>query len=156
MTSESSLSRKLMLGLWIAAATLLLGAMFTACMFLPIPKDLNLSLDRPTDKGIYHTTITPQTRALKVNQMHTWSITVRSKDGSPVEHATINIDGGMPQHGHGLPTAPRVTRETAPGTYLVEGMKFSMTGWWVLGVGVRSAHGWDTITYNVVMKEEGV
>lgn len=156
MSTKSSVSRKMKLGLSIAATTLLLGAALTSCMFLPIPKDLNLSLDRSTDKGLYQTTIAPQTRSVKVNQMHTWSIVVRSKDGKPVEHATINIDGGMPQHGHGLPTQPRVTRETEPGKYLVEGMKFSMTGWWVLGIGVRSAQGWDTITYNVVMKEEGV
>ena len=110
MSTQSSVSRNLKIGLLVAAGTLLLGAALTSCMFLPIPKDLNLSLDRPTDKGLYNTTITPQTRALKVNQMHTWSITVRSMDGKPVEHATINIDGGMPRHGHGLPTQPRVTR----------------------------------------------
>src|SRR4249920_3274177 len=32
-------------------------------------------------------------------------------------------DGGMPQHGHGLPTRPVVSRELADGTYLMEGMK---------------------------------
>ena len=47
--------------------------------------------------------------------------------------AAITVDGGMPQHGHGFPTRPRVTRDLDDGTYLLEGMKFSMTGWWHCG-----------------------
>ena len=156
-SSSQSSVRRMRLWISIIASTVILGTALASCMFLPIPKDLNISLDRVTDKGLYRASIAPQqTQSLKVNQMHSWSVTVRSSDGRPVEGATINIDGGMPRHGHGLPTQPRVTREIEPGTYLVEGMKFSMTGWWVLGVGVQSKEGWDTITYNVIMKEDGI
>ena len=47
----------------------------------------------------------------------------------------------MPQHGHGLPTRPQVTRELADGTYLIEGMKFSMTGWWEIKLAIDSPAG---------------
>jgi hypothetical protein len=58
----------------------------------------------------------------------------------------------MPEHGHGLPTAPRVEAAGAPGDYFIKGMKFSMTGWWVLKLDVRVPDGRaDVITFNVVL-----
>jgi hypothetical protein len=42
-------------------------------------------------------------------------------NGEPVENATIAVDGDMPEHGHGLPTCPQVTKYLGNGDYLVEG-----------------------------------
>ncbi|MBS0403079.1 MAG: FixH family protein, partial [Proteobacteria bacterium] len=72
-------------------------------------------------------------------------------DGTPVRGATFRVDGGMPQHGHGLPTQPRVTRELAPGTYALDGMKFSMTGWWELKLAIDGPQGADRVTFNTVV-----
>ena len=69
--------------------------------------------------------------------------------GAPVTGAAISIDGGMPQHGHGLPTKPQVTRELGSGDYLVEGMKFNMGGWWVVKFHVTAAAGRDSIAFNL-------
>ena len=68
---------------------------------------------------------------------------------SPSEGATIVIDGGMPQHGHGLPTAPRVTRSLGGGRYQVEGLKFNMGGWWELRFRITTDAGTDSITFNL-------
>jgi hypothetical protein len=57
----------------------------------------------------------------------------------------------MPQHGHGFPTHPRVTRELADGTYLLEGMKFSMTGWWEVKLDIQGPQGADRVTFNTVV-----
>jgi hypothetical protein len=54
----------------------------------------------------------------------------------------------MPQHGHGLPTEPRVTRGLGDGKFEVEGLEFSMTGWWVVNVHVETAFGQDEATFN--------
>ena len=62
----------------------------------------------------------------------------------------------MPQHGHGLPTRPQVTREVAEGTYLMEGMKFSMTGWWEIKLAIQSAEGADAAVFNTVVGTSGV
>jgi hypothetical protein len=69
-----------------------------------------------------------------------------------VRQARIGVDGGMPQHGHGLPTKPRVTRELGDGRYLIEGMKFSMTGWWEIKLAVQGDRGADKVTFNTVVK----
>ena len=86
-----------------------------------------------------------------VNQMHSWLVKLSDSTGMPVSGATMTVGGGMPQHGHGLPTKPRVTRETESGTYVIEGMKFSMTGWWNINLDIQSPAGHDKVTFNTVV-----
>jgi hypothetical protein len=69
--------------------------------------------------------------------------------GSAVDVCDVTVDGGMPQHGHGLPTKPRVTRHLGGGDHLVEGMKFNMGGWWVVKFRVAAAQGRDSVVFNV-------
>ena len=63
--------------------------------------------------------------------MHQWTLHVERADGTPVDDATITVDGDMPQHGHGMPTQPQVTENLGNGDYLVDGLKFQMGGWWL-------------------------
>ncbi|HET7867714.1 MAG TPA: FixH family protein [Burkholderiaceae bacterium] len=116
------------------------------------PVDLNTSLERSTEQGRYVVALQPPASAPAINQLHAWQVKLSTPDGRPVSHAQIAVDGGMPQHGHGLPTRPRVTRELGDGTYLIEGMKFSMTGWWEIKLAVQAAPGADKVTFNTVVK----
>jgi hypothetical protein len=68
--------------------------------------------------------------------MHEWVVSVRDPAGAPVTGCLVSFDASMPEHGHGLPTAPRVTGESRPGDYLVQGVRFSMPGHWELTVDV--------------------
>ncbi|HEU4372768.1 MAG TPA: FixH family protein [Telluria sp.] len=77
---------------------------------------------------------------------------VTSAAGQPVQHARIGFDGGMPQHHHGFPTSPRVTEELGEGRYRLDGMKFSMTGWWELKLTIDSAIGADKVAFNTVIE----
>jgi hypothetical protein len=77
---------------------------------------------------------------------------VETADGQPVENAEIVVDGGMPQHDHGLPTAPQVTQELGNGDYLVEGFKFHMDGWWEIKFVVNSAGQSDGVTFNLLLE----
>jgi hypothetical protein len=60
---------------------------------------------------------------------------------------TIAMDGGMPAHGHGLPTAPKVVATDKVGEYRIEGLKYSMTGEWLLGFMLQSKSMNDKIVY---------
>ncbi len=104
-----------------------------------------------SDNKRYRVSIAPQNGPARINVMHAWIVTVATADGRPVEAATIAVDGGMPDHGHGLPTAPRVTRHLGGGKYLLEGLKFSMTGWWQLKLTFTSPAP-DTVTFNLHLK----
>ncbi|GAA5181250.1 FixH family protein [Niveibacterium umoris] len=120
------------------------------------PSDLDLSLTRPTVDGKFVVTLQPPATPPAINQLHTWQVRLASQDGAPVTHAQIKVDGGMPQHGHGLPTRPQVTQAFSDGTYLIEGMKFSMTGWWEIKLSIDSPQGSDKVTFNTVVSERGV
>lgn len=85
---------------------------------------------------------------LPLNSIHTWMLHVDTLDGSPVENATITVSGGMPAHRHGLPTQPMVT-EIGQGDYLVEGMKFSMTGLWEMWFDIRAGDLNDKVKFEI-------
>ena len=70
------------------------------------------------------------------------TLELRDRDGDPVEGASIGVDGDMPEHGHGLPTEPRV-RELGDGRYEVDGMKFQMGGIWYVEFAIAAAPGRD-------------
>jgi hypothetical protein len=103
---------------------------------------------RPSVHGHYLATLTPD-RRLKPRQMQTVRVRVADADGQPIDGATLMIDGGMPQHGHGLPTRPRVTRNLGDGIYEIEGVRFNMGGWWEFTVAVTAGAGADRVTFNL-------
>jgi hypothetical protein len=123
----------------------------TGCM--SPPKELDLALTRPSVDNKYVVTLQPPARPAPINQLHSWRVLLSSPAGAPVAHARIQVDGGMPQHGHGLPTRPQVTRELPDGGYLIEGMKFSMTGWWEIKLAIDGPAGADRVTFNTVVAE---
>jgi hypothetical protein len=84
--------------------------------------------------------------------MHAWTLRVTRADGSPVNGATIAVDGDMPEHRHGLATRPRVTRHLGNGDYLVEGVKFQMGGWWVMDFDVTAEGRTERVRFNLQLK----
>jgi len=68
---------------------------------------------------------------LVINKIHSWRIRILDANGAP-QAAEMSISGGMPEHDHGMPTAPQITRQLDNGDYLLEGMRFHMPGAWQL------------------------
>lgn len=115
------------------------------------PANLDLTLDKASSTGAYEVALVPPATAPAINQIHSWTVKLSDSAGGPVHGAVFTVDGGMPQHGHGLPTKPRVSSEFASGTYRLDGMKFSMTGWWVIKLNIQGPQGADTVTFNTVV-----
>lgn len=139
-------SYRLLSRLAAAAAVLSLNA----CMlFMKPPKDLDYSRTRTSAAGIYRATIEPQGDTIPKGKLHRWTLHLETASGAVVDSATITVDGGMPQHGHGLPTKPRATRVLGNGDHLIEGMKFNMGGWWVVKFRVAAAQGTDSLVFNL-------
>jgi hypothetical protein len=88
---------------------------------------------------------------LRPRRMQTVRVAIVDANGKPVEDAAIRIDGGMPQHGHGLPTRPRVTRALGSGLYEIEGVRFNMGGWWEFKLAINAASGSDVVTFNLAL-----
>ena len=113
--------------------------------------DRDLSTERLSDGGLYRISFEPQVETIPLSRLHAWKVHVESADSVAVEAAAILVDGGMPEHGHGLPTRPKVTQALGGGAYLVEGMKFQMPGWWIVSFNVTSDQGTDTVTFNLML-----
>lgn len=119
----------------------------------PAPSDLDLSATRLSDGGNFRVSYRSDIEPVPVNRIHGWTLTVETADGRPVTDIVIDIDGDMPEHGHGLPTQPEVTQDIGDGTYLVEGMKFSMPGWWVIKFYMKTQDKEEEVSFNLLVKE---
>jgi hypothetical protein len=117
-----------------------------------IPADLDTATTRTTEQGTYQVSLASNLDSVGINQIHSWTLTVKTPDGQPVENSEIALDGGMPQHDHGFPTSPQVTRELGDGEYLVEGVKFNMAGWWEMRFDITADGQSDSVTFNVVLQ----
>jgi hypothetical protein len=144
----------LMLSMVAAAATL--TACSHAMMMIhgtgakrPAASEFGLG-PRTSAGGRYVATLEPA-RPLRTRQMQTVRVIVRDAEGHAIDEARISIDGGMPQHGHGLPTRPRVTRSLGEGIYEVEGVRFNMGGWWEFTLTIAGSRGADTVTFNLAL-----
>lgn len=96
-------------------------------------------------KGLFSLTLQTESRnPAPINQFHNWLIGIRDQDGKPVYPAAFSVTGGMPSHGHGLPTQPKVTQYLGDGKYLLEGLKFNMAGEWQLKFHILSGEQQDS------------
>ncbi|HSM25270.1 MAG TPA: FixH family protein [Anaerolineaceae bacterium] len=118
----------------------------------PAPANLDTSSSRLSEDGLFQVSWSSEPESVPLNQIHTWRLHVETSDGELVENATILVDGGMPQHGHGLPTNPQVTEYLGNGDYLVEGMRFQMTGFWEVRFVINAGEQSDSITFNLDIK----
>jgi hypothetical protein len=113
------------------------------------PAERDYSTTRLSEKGMYKVSFQAAADSIPVNKVHSWRLHVEDSAGHPVPDASITVDGGMPEHGHGLPTKPQVTQNLGNGDYVAEGMKFQMRGWWVVRFAVTSGDTTDTVTFNL-------
>ncbi|MGB5337334.1 MAG: FixH family protein [Woeseiaceae bacterium] len=110
----------------VAAATLI-------CALLLVPAGAVFAEDAEF-RVTYSTPAGPP----EINRIHSWVLHVEAADGTAVENADIDVVGGMPEHDHGLPTRPRVTKELGGGDYQLDGMRFHMSGYWEIEVTIVS------------------
>lgn len=135
----------------VVLVLVVLGAYLAMPVAGPAETGRDQSRSRTTAKGLYVAAIEPETPEIRRGELHSWIITVKTADGKPVDDAQIAVDGGMPEHNHGLPTSPRMTEALGDGSYRIEGVKFSMTGWWELRFDITAPAGADTVTFNLVL-----
>jgi hypothetical protein len=148
---RSSISRSARTTSWLLAAAVVAASLLSGCMMMAkAPSDLDYSRTRTSQSHRYVATIRPDGDSIPKGKLQRWTLHLETPTGVAVDSATIVVDGGMPQHGHGLPTKPRVTRALGNGDHLVEGMKFNMGGWWVVKFRVASsAAGADSVVFNL-------
>jgi len=84
---------------------------------------------------------------IPLNRLHSWDLTISTPRREAVTGANIQVDGGMPAHGHNLSTRPVVVETSMPGKYRIDGMKFTMPGEWVVRLHIDSGLETDTAEF---------
>lgn len=114
------------------------------------PAQLDLATTQLSQNGLYRIRFAADQEPVPVSKLHTWTVHVDTAAGTAVADAVVSVEGGMPEHNHGMPTQPQVT-SLGGGDYLVEGMKFQMPGWWTVTVAVEVAGQTDRATFNLLL-----
>ena len=148
----STIARYLLGGSWSGSPC---WSAFCAIVYLTAPQSAPAGLGSVAREGQRRRAVSWRSSrsgaSCKQGELHSWLLTLKTAAGQPVEGAAITIDGGMPQHGHGLPTSPEVTDYLGDGRYRIEGVKFTMSGWWQLRFAISAAAGSDSAVFNVVL-----
>lgn len=107
---------------------------------------------KESGSGNFKVTLDSNAAKFSLNEFQSWLVTVvDSSTGEAVSPARISVGGGMPMHGHGLPTQPQVTGYLGEGQYKVEGVKFNMHGQWILEFQITTADVVDSVVFEVVL-----
>ena len=120
-----------------------------AMMNAPPPKDLDTSTMKLTANKAFNVMYKSTSGQIRINRIHSWELAIKDANGKPVNNAMVTVVGDMPEHGHGLPTQPEVVKVGTGGLYRVDGMKFTMPGWWVVTVSVMANGVHDSVSFNL-------
>jgi hypothetical protein len=156
MTGEWELRLRISVGSTtdtVAIALPPIGAMgHTHSMKAPDRSSIDTAMEKSSGSGLFKVSYSSAVEPVPVNRLHSWNLQVTTADGKPVRGARILILGDMPEHGHGFPTEPEVSAGMQDGLYLVEGLKFSMPGWWVVTFHIAAGEVMDHVSFNLLLK----
>jgi len=110
---------------------------------------LDLGRDHLTRQSRFRVTVKERPDPV-LNAPQSWVLHVALLDGTAVSGAKLSVGGGMPQHGHGMSTRPQVTALETPGDYRIDGLQFSMPGWWEVSVHVANERSEDFVSFNLI------
>jgi hypothetical protein len=158
MNPTTTNSRRSVLGIGAAVLVAMLAIGATGCSHLmmmihgsgatpPPASEFGLG-PRTSAKGLYTATLESE-QPLRTRRLQTVRVRVADANGRALNGVAIAVNGGMPQHGHGLPTQPRVTGSAGNGIYVIEGVRFNMGGWWEFKLAITGSAGTDLITFNL-------
>ncbi len=128
---------------------LLIRIFITFMLCTSVFAETDLSSSKLSDKKHFQVSYTSKLDPIEINNLHAWIIYIKDANGKAVHAAEVTVIGGMPEHNHGLPTKPQVTKNLGDGCYLLEGMKFHMLGWWAVTVSIMNENTTDTVTFNL-------
>lgn len=94
--------------------------------------------------GLYSVMVKSDLNPITINQIHSWTLQLTDAQGQDVTGAGITVKGGMPEHNHGLATAPSISSQ-GNGSYQLQGLRFHMPGYWELTLVITHEDVTDTV-----------
>jgi len=104
-----------------------------------------------SEKGLFTVSLDPQDEDdIDLNEFLEWVVTIETAEGEPVTPARVTVGGGMPAHGHGLPSQPQISASgDDDGKYLLKGLMFSMQGMWAIDLNIQSESLADQVSFDL-------
>ena len=112
-----------------------------------LPKEIDYSTSRVSDKGFYTVSYKTIGGAIKINRIQSWEVTVSDADGKPVNDAKLILSGKMVENDHGLPINPVITRAGFEGLYRIDKMQFDMPGLWLISIDIMAGETSDSVSF---------
>lgn len=119
---------------------------------LEFRKNVDLATRQVSRQQHYRAEVRQRHEPVALNEFQSWVLKIETADGKPVSGAELSINGGMPQHGHGMQSNPRYEAGAAPGEYRIDGLQFSMPGWWEVNFFISKDKVGDTVTFNFLLE----
>ncbi len=107
-----------------------------------------------SDSGRYTVELEQLEPEIPLRRLHNWVVRFEPKSFTQAKPLRIEIDGGMPRHGHGLPSEPKITQHLGDGRYQIEGVLFNMPGLWQLQFRVLDDKGWDQAVFKLAARNK--
>ena len=145
------MSRRVLIALAAVVIVTVAGWQLAMRAFEAAPGDLDLSLAKKSATGLYSVSLTPEQAPIRKGVPQSFILTVKMADGKPIDVLRIEIGGGMPDNGQGLPTEPQVTAALGGGKYRITGVEFAGSGWWQLRFTIDAPPGRDDVDFNIVL-----
>lgn len=130
---------------------LLISAMLTGAAGVAETTTTKFPVSKLSNAGLYRVTLEPVPASIPIADLHAWTVRVETAEGKTFAPIRLGINGGMPAHGHGMISEPRITHQLRDGEYLIEGMKFHMGGSWRLTVGLEGPDGFDKAIFDMTL-----
>ena len=103
-----------------------------------------------SENGHFTVSLDPQDEGeIDLNEFLEWGVSIETADGEAVSPARVTVGGGMPAHGHGLPSQPQVSAADDDGKYLLKGLMFSMQGKWAIDLNIQSESLTDKVSFDL-------
>ncbi|MFD2647359.1 auxin-binding protein [Devosia albogilva] len=99
-------------------------------------------------KGLYRVSLKPRLEPVPIGEVHSWLVEVTEPQGGQID-VEVRFAGEMPGHGHGLSAAAEVTYDEVAERHIVEGVRFSMAGNWLLRVDITGPAGDDMAIFGL-------
>ena len=139
-----STTASLIVGYGISCAVLLAGCLAESSSAKP------WHIAQASSKSYFQTDLHCETEPT-VGPYQVCVLKLTDRNGKPVLNAQLAVDGGMPAHGHGLPTAPVAVLVDQQGTYQINGLQYNMPGAWLLGFLIRTPERNDKVVFDFVI-----
>ena len=112
----------------------------------------NQTWQKTSEQGKFVVELIAPGADIRLSEFLDWKVVIRDADSNQgVTPVRVAVGGGMPAHGHGLPTQPQVTEHLGDGHYQLEGLMFNMAGQWQLVLGINTRQHADRVVFDLTL-----